>query len=100
MALEYIQFDKKPVILRRELDSGELSFASVLDTACERLWEKRIQYSIRRIREMDEELAGLERELDEFIENSVPSVVKNNLGISSMKWFAPIIQTYINKPSH
>ena len=67
MALEYIPFEKRPVILRRELDSGEISFAAVLDTACERLWEKRIQYSIRRIREMDEELACLEKELDEFI---------------------------------
>ena len=56
------RFDKKPVIL-----TEESSFATVLDTACERLQEKHIQYSLRRIKEMDEELAGLQKELDDFL---------------------------------
>ena len=43
------------------------SFEAVLDAACERLWEKQIQYSVRRINEMDEKLLTLENELNEFI---------------------------------
>ena len=55
-------FEKKPIIL-----TEAASFETVLDTTCERLNEKHIQLSIRRIKEMSEELAGLERELDEFL---------------------------------
>ena len=55
-------YEKKPVIL-----TEEVSFEHVLDTVCERLKERHIQYSIRRIREMDEKLAKLEEELNEFI---------------------------------
>ena len=43
------------------------SFETMLDTTCERLREKHIQYSIRRLGEMLEELAGLEKELDDFL---------------------------------
>ena len=43
------------------------TFEDVLDTACERLREKHIQYSIQRIGELDEELTRLEKELDEFM---------------------------------
>jgi len=53
-----------------DFDSGETSFEVVLDTACERLREKYIQYSIRRIRELDEELQLYEKELDEFLNQS------------------------------
>jgi hypothetical protein len=65
-------YEKKPVILKwdgdpRIFDFRESSFEAVLETTFDRLEEKHIQYSIRRIREMDQELAGLERELDEFI---------------------------------
>ena len=60
-------FEKKPVILKRDYDLSELSFDTMLDTTCQRLWERHIQYSIRRIREMEEELKLLERALDEFI---------------------------------
>lgn len=56
-------FEKSPGVL----DLREPSFEAVLDTAFERLREKHIQYSIRRINEMDEELKKLEEELDEFI---------------------------------
>ena len=43
------------------------AFETMLDTTCERLREKHIQYSIRRLGEMDEELARLEKELDDFL---------------------------------
>ena len=56
------RFEKKPVLLREEP-----SFETMLDAACERLNEKHIQFSIRRIKEMHEELAGLERELNDFL---------------------------------
>lgn len=55
-------FERKPVVL-----TEKPAFETVLDMTCERLKEKHIQYSIRRIREMNEELAVLEKELDEFI---------------------------------
>ena len=62
-------FEQKPVILKWDRDSGNLdtkepSFDSVLNSACERLWDKHIQYSIRRIGEMEQELDELEKELD------------------------------------
>jgi len=64
--------ERKPVILKWNFNSGdsdhrESSFSAVLDTTCQRLWERHVQYSIRRIREMEEELKLLERELDEII---------------------------------
>ena len=59
--------EKKPVILKRDYDLTDVSFEDVLDITCERLWERHVQYSIRRIREMEEELKVIEKELDEFI---------------------------------
>ena len=44
----------------------ELSFDLLLDVVCERLREKHVEFSIRRINEMDEELAKFEKELDEL----------------------------------
>ena len=55
-------FEKKPIIL-----TEKPSFEDVLDTTCERLEEKYMQHSIRRIRELNKELAYLEKELDEFL---------------------------------
>jgi adenine-specific DNA methylase len=55
-------FENKPVIL-----TEEATFETVLDTACERLNEKHIQYSLRRIKKLDEVLAGFEKELDDFL---------------------------------
>jgi hypothetical protein len=46
---------------------GYESFETILDTACERLWDKKVQYSIRQIQKMDAELENLERELDKLI---------------------------------
>jgi len=55
-------FEKNPVIL-----TENPSFEAVLEETCERLEEKHIQYSIRRIREMGKELAALEKDLNEFL---------------------------------
>ena len=57
-------YDQKPVICSEALDFQELLY-----TACERLSEKHIEYSLRRILELDEELLRLEKELDNFINN-------------------------------
>jgi len=55
-------FEKKQMVL-----TDEPSFELVLDSACARLREKHIQYSLRRINEMEEILQCLEKELDDFI---------------------------------
>ena len=55
-------YERMPVIL-----SKEHYFDHVLDTACERLQEKHIEFSIQRINVLDEELKKLEKELDEFL---------------------------------
>ena len=43
------------------------SFSAVVDEACDRLQEKQARHSLRRLHKMEENLAGLERELDEFL---------------------------------
>jgi len=55
-------FENKPVIY-----TEETSFEAVVDTAFEKVNEKHIQFSMRRIREMDEELAVIEKELNDFL---------------------------------
>ncbi|MDR0378179.1 MAG: hypothetical protein LBH70_10355 [Spirochaetaceae bacterium] len=45
----------------------ELSFNEVLDGACERLWDKKVELSIRRIKQLDEYLILMERELTTLI---------------------------------
>jgi len=55
-------FENNPLVF-----TEETSFAAVLDSACERLNEKHIQYSLRRIREMIGVLAGIEKELNDFL---------------------------------
>ena len=55
-------YSEKPAII-----SQDASFSAVLDETCERLIDKQVRYSIRRIHEMDGLLAALERELDEFL---------------------------------
>ncbi|GHV44411.1 hypothetical protein AGMMS49546_28320 [Spirochaetia bacterium] len=54
--------DKDPVTV-----SDALSFEAVLDDTCDRLWDRKARYSIRRIREMDAALLALEQELDEML---------------------------------
>ena len=53
---------EKPVAV-----SDRSSFSEVVDEACERLMERQIKYSIRRIQEMEDRLSELERELDDFL---------------------------------
>jgi hypothetical protein len=43
------------------------AFYEALDSACERLEDKQIQYSIRRLRELGMRLEEMEKELDDFI---------------------------------
>jgi len=44
-----------------------ISFSDVVDEACEKLMDRQIKYSIQRIQKMEECLAALEHELDEFL---------------------------------
>ena len=65
-------YDNKPVILKwdndpKALEAGVSSFEALLDSACDRLWEKQVEISIQRIKEMDGILLDLEKELNEFI---------------------------------
>ncbi|MDR2052530.1 MAG: hypothetical protein LBP80_03870 [Treponema sp.] len=43
------------------------NFSMVLDDACNRLWSKKAELSIRKIRFLEEELTQMEKELDDFI---------------------------------
>ncbi|MDR2149366.1 MAG: hypothetical protein LBO67_00785 [Spirochaetaceae bacterium] len=45
----------------------EQSFEAVLDKTCERLWNKKVHYSIRRIDEMEAHLLTMEKELELFL---------------------------------
>ena len=62
-------FEKKSAVV-----TEEQSFETVLDSACERLREKHVQHSIRRIKELDEQLNRLEKELNDFINSAAPRV--------------------------
>ena len=59
--------EKRPEVLIWERDPKEPSFDTMLDSSFERLREKQIRYSIRRIEKMEQELAVLEKELDDFL---------------------------------
>jgi len=48
-------------------ESGYYAFSEVVDKACEGLMDRQVKYSIRRIREMEDRLCGLERELNDFL---------------------------------
>ena len=67
--------ERDPIVLNWDFnpgsyDSEESSFETMLDTACERLREKHIEYSIRRIKLLGEELEIMEKELDDIIGSS------------------------------
>jgi hypothetical protein len=49
---------------------GRYSFSDVVDEACEKLKDRQIKYSIRRIQEMEERLYNLEKELEDFLKKS------------------------------
>jgi hypothetical protein len=53
---------KKPVTI-----SEKTSFSAVVDQACDQLMDRQARYSIQRIHELEDRLAGLERELDTFL---------------------------------
>jgi hypothetical protein len=42
-------------------------FSEVLDGACDRLWDKKVELSIRRIKQLDDYLIRLEQELTALI---------------------------------
>jgi hypothetical protein len=48
-------------------NSDSYSFSSVVDEACEKLKDRQIKYSIRRILEMEERLSILEKDIDFFL---------------------------------
>jgi len=52
------------------------TFDSILDKACERLLDRQAEYSIRRIRELEERLCSLEDELDEFLRSCPPAAAR------------------------
>jgi hypothetical protein len=43
------------------------TFNAVLDDACNRLWDKKAELSIRKILFLEEEAIRMEKELDDFI---------------------------------
>jgi len=48
-------------------ETGLYVFSDIVDKACKGLLDRQIKYSIRRIREMEDKLCVLERELDDFL---------------------------------
>ena len=60
-------FEKRPIIYSETLAGESPTFEDLLDTACDRLWERHIQFSIQRIGELDQELDRLGREIDNFM---------------------------------
>jgi len=46
---------------------GVYSFTEVVDEACDKLMDRQIKHSIRRLAGLDERLSVLEQELDEFL---------------------------------
>jgi hypothetical protein len=55
-------FGEKPAAV-----SPVISFNELVDEACEKLLDRQIKYSIQRIQKMEECLATLEQELNEFL---------------------------------
>jgi len=47
--------------------SSSYSFSDVVNEACEKLMNRQIKHSIRRIQKMEERLCSLEKELDDFL---------------------------------
>jgi hypothetical protein len=51
----------------RAVLSEPSSFDDLLDKTCERLWDKKRQYTLRRLRELDDNLSSLEQELEQIV---------------------------------
>jgi hypothetical protein len=47
--------------------SNQPSFERIVEESCERLWDKKVQHSIRRIHELEAILSLMEQELDVFL---------------------------------
>jgi hypothetical protein len=47
--------------------SEQSSFNEVLNEACDRLWDKKVELSIRRIKQLDDYLIRMEQELTALI---------------------------------
>jgi hypothetical protein len=47
--------------------TGIHAFNDVVDKACEKLMDRQVKYSIQRIQKMEECLAVMEKELDDFL---------------------------------
>jgi hypothetical protein len=43
------------------------SFEALLDRTCSRLWDRKLRYSLKRIRELAEVLDRMDRELEELL---------------------------------
>jgi chaperonin cofactor prefoldin len=48
------------------------SFKEMVDQSFDRLWEKKVEISIRRIRDLEEQLSALETELDVMLQTTGP----------------------------
>ncbi|MDR0721762.1 MAG: hypothetical protein LBF75_03050 [Treponema sp.] len=60
---------------RSVIRSENISFDALLDQTCERLWDKKVQYAMRRIQELEVRLQRMEEELDVFLCQSVPDTI-------------------------
>jgi hypothetical protein len=49
--------------------SDTSSFKEMVDQTFDRLWDRKVQHSIRHIRELEEQLSALELELDMMIKD-------------------------------
>jgi len=58
---------ERPSGQQKMTESGFYAFSDVVDNACEELMDRQVKYSIRRIREMEDQLCKLERELNDFL---------------------------------
>jgi len=50
--------------------SNQPSFERIVEQSCERLWDKKVQHSIRRIHELEVVLSSMEQELDAFLSDN------------------------------
>jgi hypothetical protein len=55
-----INYENRPLL-------DERSFETVLDITCKRLWNKKVQYSIKQIDKMEAHLLSIEKDLDLFL---------------------------------
>ncbi|MDR0512439.1 MAG: hypothetical protein LBG93_04990 [Treponema sp.] len=60
------------MIIKSDYARAAPPFETVLDSSCQQLWERRVQYSISRIQELDGELDSIEKELDRFFSRFAP----------------------------